>query len=157
MIPLLKCIHILSLVLWVGGMAFMTFVAAPSIFKVLPREQAGNVVGDIFPKYFTMGYVYCLLAIATAVAVYMKEDYWNKPKLFILGLMLILTFYDGMLVAPRAHAVRAEMNKMKEETDDRKALWDDFVRLHTQSATLNLSILALGISVVIVTAYFMRI
>jgi hypothetical protein len=29
--------------------------------------------------------------------------------------------------------------------------------LHTQSATLNLAILALGISVVIVTAYFMRI
>ncbi len=157
MIPLLKCIHILSLVLWVGGMAFMTFVAAPSIFKVLPREQAGDVVGDIVPKYFTLGYVYCLLAIATAVAVYMKEDYWNKPKLFILGLMLILTFYDGMLVAPRAHAVRAEMNKVKEGTDDRKALWDDFVRLHTQSATLNLAILALGISVVIVTAYFMRI
>ncbi len=157
MIPLLKCIHILSLVLWVGGMAFMTFVAAPSIFKVLPREQAGNVVGDIFPKYFTMGYLYCLLAMATAVAVYMKEDYWNKPKLFILGLMLILTFYDGMLVAPRAHAVRAEMNKMGEETDDRKALWDNFVRIHTQSAMLNLAILALGISVVVVTAYFMRV
>ncbi len=156
MIAALKCIHVLALALWVGGMAFMTFVAAPSIFKVLPREQAGDVVGAIFPKYFTLGYVYCLLAILTAVGVYMKEDYWNKPKLLALGLMLILTFYDGMLVAPRAHAVRAEMKKAEPE-EERKALWGEFVRLHSQSAAINLLVLALGIAVVVITAYFMRV
>ncbi|MFQ5957647.1 MAG: DUF4149 domain-containing protein [Candidatus Brocadiales bacterium] len=156
MIAVLKCIHILSLVLWVGGMAFMTFVAAPSIFKVLPREQAGDVVGDIFPKYFTLGYVYCLLTILTAVGIYLKEDYWNKPKLFVLGLMLILSFYDGMAVAPRAHAVRAEMKKAEQE-EEKKALWGQFVRLHGQSAALNLIVLALGIAVVVITAYYMRV
>ena len=156
MIPILKSIHVLALALWVGGMAFMTFVAAPSVFKVLPREQAGDVVGDIFPKYFTLGYVYCLLAILTAVGVYLKEDYWNKPKLLVLGLMLILTFYDGMVVAPRAHAVRTEMKKAEQE-EQKKALWGEFVRLHSQSAAINLIVLGLGIAVVITTAYFMRV
>ena len=156
MIPILKSIHVLVLALWVGGMAFMTFVAAPSVFKVLPREQAGDVVGDIFPKYFTLGYVYCLLAILTAVGVYLKEDYWNKPKLLVLGLMLILTFYDGMVVAPRAHTVRTEMKKVEQE-EQKKALWGEFVRLHSQSAAINLIVLGLGIAVVITTAYFMRV
>ncbi|HHT9135517.1 MAG TPA: DUF4149 domain-containing protein [Candidatus Avalokitesvara rifleensis] len=156
MIPILKSIHVLALVLWIGGMAFMTFVAAPSVFKVLPREQAGDVVGDIFPKYFTLGYVYCLFAILTAIGVYLKEDYWNKPKLLVLGLMLILTFYDGMVVAPRAHAVRTEMKKAEQE-EQKKALWGEFVRLHSQSAAINLIVLGLGIAVVITTAYFMRV
>lgn len=156
MIPILKSVHVLVLVLWIGGMAFMTFVAAPSVFKVLPREQAGDVVGDIFPKYFTLGYVYCLIAILTAVGVYLKEDYWNKPKLLVLGFMLILTFYDGLAVAPRAHAVRTEMKKV-EEGEQKKALWDEFARLHTQSATINIIVLGLGLAVVITTAYFMRV
>ena len=159
MIPILKSIHVLALALWVGGMAFMTFVAAPSIFKVLPREPAGDVVGDIFPKYFTLGYVYCLLAILTAVGVYLKEDYWNKPKLLVLGLMFILTFYDGLVVAPRAHAVRAEMKKaeQEEQEEQKKALWGEFVRLHSQSAAINIIVLGLGIAVVVTTAYFMRV
>ena len=134
----------------------MTFVAAPSVFKVLPREQAGDVVGDIFPKYFTLGYIYCLLAILTAASVYLKEDYWNKPKLLVLGLMLILTFYDGMVVAPRAHAVRTEMKKAEQE-EQKKALWGEFVRLHSQSAAINIIVLGLGVAVIITTAYFMRV
>lgn len=153
---MLKCVHVLALALWVGGMAFMTFIAAPSIFKVLPREQAGDVVGDIFPKYFTLGCIYCLLAILTAVGVYLKEDYWNKPKLLVLGLMLILTFYDGVVVAPRTHTVRTEMKKA-EQGEQKKALWGEFVRLHSQSAVLNIIVLGLGIAVIVTTAYFMRV
>jgi hypothetical protein len=33
-------------------MAFFSFMAAPSIFHVLAREEAGKVVADIFPKYY---------------------------------------------------------------------------------------------------------
>jgi putative copper export protein len=47
----LRFIYLLAIALWIGGMAFFSFVAAPSIFKALPREQAGHVVADIFPKY----------------------------------------------------------------------------------------------------------
>jgi hypothetical protein len=34
----LRFIYLLSIVLWIGGMAFFSFLAAPSIFHVLPRE-----------------------------------------------------------------------------------------------------------------------
>ncbi|MDO8137124.1 MAG: DUF4149 domain-containing protein [Candidatus Brocadiales bacterium] len=156
MLAVLKCIHLLSLALWVGGMAFMTFVAAPSIFKVLPREQAGDVVGDIFPKYFRLEYIYFILIIFSGVGIYLKEGYWNKPKLLLLGLMFILSFYNGMVVAPKAHAVRMEMKKVESE-GERKVLWEHFVRLHSQSAVLNLIVLVAGISAIVLTAFFMRI
>ena len=40
------------MVIWVGMIVFFTFFAAPSIFKALPRELAGEVIGHIFPKYW---------------------------------------------------------------------------------------------------------
>lgn len=137
-------------------MAFMTFVAAPSIFKVLPREKAGDVVGEIFPKYFLLEYACCLLVILSALGVYYREGYWNRPKLYILGLMLILSFYNGLAIAPRAHALRMEMRQVEKE-EERKILWEQFVRYHGQSAVLNFIILTAGLAVILLTAYSMRV
>ena len=50
MISFLRYLLLLALVLWIGGIVFFSFIASPSVFKILPREQAGQVVGDIFPK-----------------------------------------------------------------------------------------------------------
>ena len=61
---LLRYALLLALVLWIGGIVFFSFIASPSIFKILPREQAGQVVGDIFPKYHLLGYISCLGAAA---------------------------------------------------------------------------------------------
>ena len=44
----IKFLHLLSLSIWVGAMVFFSFVAAPAIFKTLPRETSGDVVGKIF-------------------------------------------------------------------------------------------------------------
>ena len=52
-----KFIYILSVCFWIGSIFFFSFFAAPSIFKVLPRETAGNVVSDIFPKYYLVAYI----------------------------------------------------------------------------------------------------
>ncbi len=134
----------------------MTFVAAPSIFKVLPMEKAGEVVGEIFPKYFFVGYIYSLLALLTAVGIYYKEGYWDKPKLYILGFMLILSFYNGLAVAPKAHVLRMEMIKV-EKKEDKEVLWREFVKCHGQSVVLNLIVLMAGLAVITLTAYFMKV
>lgn len=44
---LLRYIELLSLTLWVGGIAFFSFIASPSIFAVLGTEGGGKVVRDI--------------------------------------------------------------------------------------------------------------
>jgi hypothetical protein len=137
-------------------MAFMTFITAPSLFKVLPREKAGDVVGEIFPKYFLMEYTCCLLVILTALGIYYKEGYWNKYKLYLLGLMFILSFYNGLVIAPRTHALRMEM-KRAEGAEKKEVLWGQFVRYHGQSAVLNLIVLLAGLAVILMTAYLMRV
>ena len=63
MSTLLRYLLVLTLTLWIGGIVFFSFIASPSIFKILPRAQAGQVVGDIFPKYHLLGYISCLVAL----------------------------------------------------------------------------------------------
>src|ERR1700756_6046222 len=42
----LRFLMLLSLVVWVGGIIFLSFVEAPTAFSVLPsRHMAGTVVG----------------------------------------------------------------------------------------------------------------
>ena len=61
---ILRFIYLLSIALWIGGMAFFSFMAAPSIFHVLAREEAGKVVADIFPKYYWQGIICGAIALA---------------------------------------------------------------------------------------------
>ena len=42
------------LALWVGGMALFTFIVTPVIFKSYPRDQAGEIVGRLFPGLFSI-------------------------------------------------------------------------------------------------------
>ena len=65
MVTLIHFIHLLSFVMWMGSIIFFTFFAAPAIFRLLDRKQAGEVVGAIFPKYYGIGYICSVLAAAT--------------------------------------------------------------------------------------------
>jgi len=40
-----RFLHLFSLVVWQGSIIFFSFFTAPAIFKSLPREEAGDVVG----------------------------------------------------------------------------------------------------------------
>jgi uncharacterized membrane protein len=41
----LRYLMLLSLIVWLGGLIFFSFVVAPTVFSVLPtRHLAGNVV-----------------------------------------------------------------------------------------------------------------
>ena len=66
---ILNFIYLSSIVIWIGMIFFTTFFAAPSIFKVLPRETAGEVMGSIFPKYWIIGYASSLTALGSTLAI----------------------------------------------------------------------------------------
>jgi uncharacterized membrane protein len=74
MLNIFRFVLLLSVVVWVGGLIFFTFFVAPSIFKVLPRELAGELVSNIFPKYWALGYVAGLLSLASLLAISRVEE-----------------------------------------------------------------------------------
>lgn len=148
---IIRFIHLLSLVVWIGGMAFFSFIAAPAIFKVLPRETAGDVVGEIFPKYWMMGYICGVSALATILLMSMMERSYPWIRIGLLTLMCGLSFYSGMIVGAKAVAVKADIRKA-DDPSKKEILRAEFRTIHKESTILNAMILLLGVIVIFLTS-----
>src|SRR3990172_13099561 len=112
---LIRFLHLLSLVAWLGGMIFFSFIAAPSIFKILPRETAGDVVGDIFPKYWVVGYVCSITALITVIALSVQGRAYPWARIILLFVMSGLTFYSGLVVGAKARDVKAQIRTIEDQ------------------------------------------
>ena len=155
-----KFLYTLSISLWVGSIFFFSFMAAPSIFKVLPRETAGNVVSDIFPKYYMVAYVCGAVAIITALILYFvyssRGGIVSYLRIAGLLLMLGLSVYAGEVVRPVTAETRAELRTLTEASPNYLAVQEKFRLLHARSAILNASVFVLGIAILVINAYTNR-
>jgi len=153
----LKFIYILSVCLWIGSIFFFSFFAAPSIFKVLPRETAGNVVSDIFPKYYLVAYICGGAAIITTILLRMLSGRGGSIlfviRLGALVVMLALAVYAGAVVRPQAVEARTEMRSLTEQSPNYPASQEKFKKLHAQSAIMNSVVFLLGIAILFMNAY----
>ena len=151
MIIILRFLHLLSLAVWIGGMIFLVVIGAPSIFKVLPRESAGDVLGDIFPKYWIMGYICGGASLFTVILLSFKERLYPWGKIGLLVLMTALTLYLGLAVASKAREVRLEI-RSAEDTTRKETLKKEFKYLHMKSVAINVVVLICGLIVLFLTA-----
>src|SRR5438445_12478937 len=66
--PFLRYLMLLSLIVWLGGLIFFSFVVAPTAFSVLPsRHLAGSVVSRSLTALHWMGLVSGLVFLATSM------------------------------------------------------------------------------------------
>jgi uncharacterized membrane protein len=154
----LRFIYLLSIALWIGGIAFFSFMAAPSIFKVLPREEAGRVVNDIFPKYYWQGLVCGAIALVTSVALGIR-DRWTMlliVRTMTIGVMVIGILYAVVILQPKIQAVKAQTTAF-ESLAPTDPLRLEFGRLHGRSFSVNAAVLLLGVIVVFITAFTMKV
>jgi uncharacterized membrane protein len=154
----LRFIYLLSIAFWIGGMAFFSFMAAPSIFHVLPREEAGKVVADIFPKYYWQGIICGAIAVATSVILGLRER-WNIlliARTIMIGVMLIGVLYSVVILQPQIQAVKAQVTSF-DSLSPTDPLRLEFGRLHGRSFSVNAAVLLLGVVVVFITAFTMKV
>jgi putative copper export protein len=153
----LKFIYLLSLSFWIGSIFFFSFFAAPSIFKVLPRETAGNVVSDIFPKYYLVAYICGGAAVITTVLLGVIYERGGGisfgVRLCALLVMLALAVYAGEVLRPKAVEARSEMRSLTEASPNYPASHEKFRKLHARSAIINSAVFILGIAILFVDAY----
>ena len=147
-----KFLYLLSIVVWIGSIVFFSFLAAPSIFKVLPRETAGEVVGDIFPKYWMVGYAASLLALSTLLIDSMSTHTSPFAEIAILVAMSLLGFYAGLVVGAKARDIKADIKKAEASDSEVELLRRAFKRVHAVSAILNMLVLCLGLVLIYFTA-----
>lgn len=137
MLPwLVVFVYVLALAVWTGEIVFFSFVVAPSVFGALPVEQAGAVVGLVFPAYYVIGHV-CGVALVGA-AVLLRR--WSRPggglwlaAAVVAGVALALSLYAGLVVQPSASDLRLQLHR----ADAPAAAQEEFDALHRQAVQLN--------------------
>ncbi len=86
--------------LYLGLGSFFSFFVAPTLFRVLQKEQAGTVVERVFPAYFSVGLVVSLITLILGF----------KYSKLIFGLALVNALTHALhifYVLPTAHALKA--------------------------------------------------
>ena len=137
-------LYTLSLALWTGGMALFTFVVTPSIFRSFGRDQAGEIVGKLFPGYFT--YLLALSALALVLFFLLGAEQAARPYRISLALLVvgvIINAYVLLSLHPRTVEVKQQVASFERAAPDSPAR-KEFRKLHAVSAGLNLFLLLDG-------------
>lgn len=135
----------LAIALWVGGASLFTFILTPIIFKRFPRDQAGVIVGHLFPAYFRWGLACGAVALLTRLLLKGKE---GGAATVVLVLMLGVTSFQAFYIEPRAAALKREIPSFETTPKDHPAR-QAFAKLHGVSAVCNLAVIAGGVALVV--------
>lgn len=152
-----RIVHLVAVSVWLGSVVFVSFVAAPIIFRTLPRQQAGDVVGAIFPVYYIVGLICGAVALLSLLVAVGFAEGWTLRTAAVglfLVLMLAANAYAAFVVQPKARQVKAEMRRAatSPEAVPPVKLKAEFNRLHALSVQLNGVVLAGGLCVLILSA-----
>jgi uncharacterized membrane protein len=145
-----KWLYLLALVVWVGEVVFFSFVAAPALFRTFPVVDAGRAVGAIFPTYYRLGYA-CLTLVLLGCVLFLATGAsraWWAAGTALAAVALAATLYAGVVVQPRATALRPQLHAPEAPADVKV----EFDRLHRLAVQLNGAALLCGLAISAITA-----
>lgn len=149
-----RFLMLLSLVTWIGGIIFFSFVVAPALFSILPtRELAGAVVQRSLTMLHWIGIVSALvfLIASTLDALNTPGVQFGITRNILMTIALGLTLTSQFAVTRTMQRLHSEMGAIDTvpATDPRRV---EFNRLHTASTILEGGVLLLGLTTLILVA-----
>ena len=119
---ILRFFYLLSLVFWIGTIFFFSSSVAPSVFKILPRQMAGEIISNIFPKYYLVAYICGGIALITSILSRFTGSHSSGilylSRVVILVIMVGLAIFAGAVIRPQALEVRAQMRSLSEDSPE---------------------------------------
>jgi len=126
---------IVSLLL--GSMLFFAAVVAPTAFKALEPQSAGQFLRTIFPKYYLWGIILSVAALGVCI--------FHSPKGSVLMAFVLAGFvYSRQILIPKINDARDAHN----ESDSPQAK-ARFKSLHRQSVLINVAQMAMLVTIII--------
>ena len=112
-------IHLLSAVVWIGGIFFILFVALPSAKKTL--EQPGKLMGAIGKRFVPMANISILLIFITGIFMSLLSHIFSElvslnslwtqtlfAKVLTALAMAGIHFYRGLVLTPKIERLTVE-------------------------------------------------
>jgi uncharacterized membrane protein len=151
----LRFLMLLSMVIWVGGIIFFSFVVAPALFQILPsRHLSGLVVTRTLASLHWIGVVsggvFLICSFFAAYRTSGSVQALAARNVLVLG-MMVATLVSQTVVSAKMAALRAEMGEIDKipASDPRRIA---FNHLHQWSTGLEVVVLILGLATIYVIA-----
>src|SRR6201987_4803043 len=151
----LRFLMFLSLVVWVGGIIFLSIREAPAAFAVSPtRHMAGTLVGHTLSILHWMGLFSGVIFLGCSMLLNSLITGSAQPlsaRHILLCGMLLLTIISQFGISPKMAALRAQFGDIDTvaATDPGRV---QFESLHQWSVRLEVAVLVLGLAAVFLTA-----
>ena len=146
--------YIVVLAFWTGGMALFTFLVTPAIFRSFGRDRAGEIVGRLFPGYFTTNLVLSVLALVLFFLAFRDRDTaFATISVTLLFTALMLNCVHTFLLHPRIIRIKEMVASFEAAPGSPERA--RFRRLHAVSAAMNLTVFLCGMAL-LVLALLMR-
>ncbi len=142
----LRTLEFLTLGLWLGADAFLSFVVAPGAFAILGnRDAAGLMVGFSLARLHVAGIFLGLIFLVVRLARTQNFASFTTPAALCVVLMVVLTTASQFTVSTRMEALKREMVSVQNtpENDSRRV---EFNRLHHASVRYEGAVLLLGLA-----------
>lgn len=131
-----RVVLVLSLALWSGGLAAISFVVAPTAFQTAPtKKDAGTMVGATLRKFNKVEVGCGVLALASSLLLYAKRPEGTKKGLVPAVLVFVMLVVGVSLMAsiyPDAAIARSKLEMSPEDAAAR----DHFATVHRISVIL---------------------
>jgi hypothetical protein len=138
--------------LWIGGISLFTFIITPVVFKYFERDMAGNIVGRLFPGYFMYNMALSVLALILLITLRSSFTKWGfQLSLILVIAAVIINSFVAFKLHPEIRKVKEQIPSF-ESTDRASVLRRRFGKLHAVSATLNLLLLADGVTLLVLSS-----
>ena len=142
--------------LWIGGISLFTFIITPAVFKYFERDMAGNIVGKLFPGYFMYNVVLSVLALILLITIRSSFTKWGfKLSLILVISAVIINIFVAFKLHPEIKKVKQGIHSF-ESTDKNSLLRKKFGKLHAVSASLNLLLLADGVTLLLISSFLKK-
>jgi hypothetical protein len=143
---ILRSLEFLSLSLWLGADAFLSFVVAPGAFAILGnRDAAGMMVGYSLARLHFAGIFLGFLFLVARLLRTRDFASFTTPAALCVVLMVVLTAASQFTVSNRMENLKREMVSVQNtpETDPRSV---EFNKLHHVSVRYEGAVLLLALA-----------
>lgn len=146
----LRLVYVLALAVWLGGMAILGAVVAPTIFQTLQtadpeggRALAGLAFGAMLARFHYVAYGCGALLLVMLIIMAVLGP---RPKAFavrcgLVAAMLAVSAYTGVVVLGEIDAIQREVGALPSRLpagDLRRIRFDELHQLSTRLVMVNL-------------------
>jgi uncharacterized membrane protein len=147
---IMHIIHVLSVILWIGGLAFVTIIIFPVIFKTPEALQKVILFQSIERRFARLARIYNLVVGITGFTMLLLMGWQNalftKPGIPLTFMVLVWVFWAVMLFGLEPLVIKKMLDNMmkKGEKMDIDGIFRKMNKLHWVLLVLSLAAASAG-------------